>query len=91
MYKQEPIVMEPTSLKPSRKLTEEFYRFLNSHSPKEVSRHLRVIFLDYMGLQVRVGFPLDFNNYLWELSDLFDLLASAADYLDENKPSLKDS
>ncbi len=83
--------MEATSLKPSKKLTEEFYQFINSHSPKEVNRHLRLILLDYKSSQVRTGFPLDFNNYLWELSDLFDLLDSAADYLDENKPVLKDS
>lgn len=83
--------MEPASLKPNKKLTEEFYRFINSHSPKEVNRHLRLILLDYMGSQVRIGFPLDFNTYLWELSDLFDLLDRAADYLDENKPALKSS
>lgn len=83
--------MESVSLKPSKKLTEEFYQFINSHSPKEVSRHLRLILLDYMSVQVRTGFPLDFNEYLWELSDLFDLLDSAADHLEERKINVKDS
>ena len=83
--------MEALPKRFNKKLTEEFYRFINSHSPKEVSRHLRLILLDYMSAQVRTGFPLDFNEYLWELSDLFDLLDSAADYLDEKKANVKDS
>ncbi|MGC4035229.1 MAG: hypothetical protein QM764_04645 [Chitinophagaceae bacterium] len=83
--------MEAVSLKPNKKLTDGFYEFINSHSPKEVSRHLRCILLDYMSWQIKTGFPLDFNKYLWELADLFDLLDSAADYVDKKDTTLKNS
>ncbi len=63
----------------SKTLKEKFREFIENHPPSLVSRHLRGLLLDYMMLQQRIGFPLDFNTCLWELSDLFVLLDCATD------------
>lgn len=65
--------------KSSKELTGKFYQFIENHSPVQVSRHLRGILLDYIGHQLNTGLPPDFNIYIWELYDLFELLDYAAD------------
>jgi len=55
-----------------------FQYFLEHHSPHEVSTCLRRLLLDYMRRQMRTGFPVHFDDFLWSLSDLFDLLDEAA-------------
>jgi hypothetical protein len=63
----------------SKHLNDKFKEFISNHYPEQVSRHLRCILLDYIGHQIKTGLPLDFNVYIWELYDLFDLLDLAAD------------
>ena len=55
-----------------------FQDFLERHSPHEFSICLRRLLLDYMRRQMRTGFPVHFDLFLWSLSDLFDLLDEAA-------------
>lgn len=57
----------------------KFLEFIDNHSPKLVSRHLRAILLDYIAHQLKTGLPEDFHEWLWELYDLLDLLDLAAD------------
>jgi hypothetical protein len=63
----------------SKELSEKFYSFITDHPPERVSRHLRTILLDYIGYESEIGLPIDFNIYLLELNDLFDLLDCAVD------------
>lgn len=77
---------EPTK-KLSRDLAEKFREFITEHSPSEVSRHLRSLLLDYMIHQQKTGLPLDFDVYLNELSDLFELLDFASDELEHRNKS----
>lgn len=63
----------------SRNLSEKFQQFITEHPPSLFSRRLRFLLLDYMIKQQKVGFSLDFDVCLWELSDLFDLLDCATD------------
>ncbi len=67
-----------------------FEQFISQHPPAEFSRHLRSVFFDYLSIQVRSGFPADFDIYLGELYDLFELLDYADDVLprNENRASL---
>jgi hypothetical protein len=76
---------EPVKRKRSAQLNSKFYEFLEQHSPLQVGRHLRNIFLDYVSNQLRTGLPPDFHIYIWELYDLFALLDIASDEL-EKKP-----
>ena len=63
----------------SKNLTEKFQEFITEHPPSLFSRRLRYLLLDYMIHQQKIGLPLDFDTFLWELSDLFDLLDCATD------------
>jgi hypothetical protein len=63
----------------SKQLTDKFKEFITNHSPVLVSRHLRCLFLDYLQEQSKKDLPIDFDMYVWELYDLFDLLDLAAD------------
>ena len=65
-------------VKPNKELSLLFHEFILNHPPSRVSVHLRSILLDYIGSQLRTGFPVDFDIWIWELSDLFDLLDRAA-------------
>jgi uncharacterized protein (UPF0276 family) len=69
----------------SRNLAEKFREFITQHPPSIFSRHLRCLLLEYMIHQQRIGFPLNFDTQLWELSDLFDLLDCAADEWEDQK------
>jgi hypothetical protein len=62
-------------------LCTKFEIFINQHPPAEFSRHLRCVFFDYLSIQVGTGFPADFDIYLGELYDLFELLDYADDLL----------
>ena len=74
-----PKIKKPGEPKLDPKLSEKFHAFILHHPPRQVSRHLRCILLDYIGAQIHSGFPVDFDEWLWELSDPFDLLESAAE------------
>ena len=65
----------------NKALLARYKEFLKAHPPAAFSRHLRTVFFDYLSLQVRTGFPLDFDIYLGELYDLFELLDHADDLL----------
>ena len=71
--------------KPDRDLSAKFREFITQHPPSLFSRRLRYLLLDYMIHQQKIGFPLDFDACLWELSDLFDLLDCAADEWENQK------
>ena len=60
-------------------LCARFQSFITIHPPREFNRHLRAVFFDYLTLQAGTGFPADFDLYLGELYDLFELM----DYADE--------
>jgi hypothetical protein len=66
---------------PNKVLCSRFEKFLKAHPPAEFSRHLRTVFFDYISLQTKSGFPQDFDIYLGELYDLFELLDFADDLL----------
>jgi hypothetical protein len=61
------------------KLNKEFQNFISNHNPKQVSRHLRIILLEYIEAQLDTGLPVDFRATLWEMNDLFSLLDEAED------------
>jgi len=63
----------------SRNLSDKFHEFIIQHPPSQFSRRLRGLLLSYMIHQQKIGFPVDFNIQLWELSDLFVLLDYAED------------
>jgi hypothetical protein len=50
---------------------------------------IRRLLLEYMEKQVSTGFPPHFDNLLWSLSDLFDLLDEAAAHLQEPRAEKK--
>ena len=62
---------------PSNKLSKEFKDrmryFIQDHSPERISKHLRIVFLDYLKMQ-NIGLPTDFDNILNDVEALFDLL-----------------
>ena len=68
----------PIAKKDRKFISARFHAFLATHPPLQVNRHLRSIFMDYISSQLNTGFPLDFDDYLWELSDLFELMDDAA-------------
>jgi len=71
--------INPVIGKKDRKfLSARFHDFLSAHPPLQVSRHLRCVLLDYLSGQLDLGYPADFDNYLWEFYDLFELLDEAA-------------
>jgi hypothetical protein len=63
-----------------KKLRCQFLLFLENHPPQVFSNSLRRMLLDYMEKQVSIGLPIHFDRFLWSLSDLFDLLDTAAEY-----------
>jgi hypothetical protein len=67
------------ALKLSRELKEQLALFIEQHPPREFSSSLRNLVLDYISHKVNVGFPLGFGKFVWSLSDLFDLLETAAE------------
>lgn len=73
----------------SRKLTEKFREFITNHSPSGFSRHLRCLFFDYLQEQSKKDLPVDFDMYVWELYDLFDLLDCAIDEWENAKENTK--
>jgi hypothetical protein len=64
--------------KSDQRVASKFVDFVNNHPPAQVSQHLRCILLDYIISQLDTGLPLDFDTYLLELYDLFELLDFAA-------------
>lgn len=72
-------MLQDEKKKLSRNLSDKFRDFIAQHPPSQFSRRLRCLLLDYMMMQQKVGFPLDFHIQLWELSDLFMLLDCAED------------
>jgi hypothetical protein len=63
----------------SKKLTGRFASFLMDHPPGQVSRHLRCVLLDYIHSQLDSGLPLDFDVWLEEFYELFEILDMAGD------------
>lgn len=61
---------------PSQELVDALTTFLTQHDPSRISRDLRRIFLDYLIHQVEV-LPLNFNDAVAGLYDLFELLDKA--------------
>ena len=64
---------------PSQKLLVRFSAFLRHHKPGSVSRHLRIIILEYIRQQLDDGLPLDFDEWLTEFNALFAVLDLAAE------------
>ena len=58
----------------SRKLSGRFSNFVNNYPPAQVSKHLRCVLLDYIHSQLDAGLPLDFNIWLEEFYELFEIL-----------------
>jgi hypothetical protein len=66
-------------VKLSKGLQEEFISFLENHPPQQFSSRLRSMIFEYMRYELKAGTtPLDFDDFLWSLNDLFDLLDKAA-------------
>ena len=69
----------PSKKKLSKKLSAKFHDFIINHPPAQVSKHLRCILLDYISAQSKTGFAPDFDVYICELYDLFELLDAAGE------------
>jgi hypothetical protein len=54
-------------------IIEKFNNFISNHSPEQVSRHLREVLLGFIEARLN-DLPYEFQKYLWEYNDLFDLL-----------------
>jgi hypothetical protein len=65
-------------------LLNAFQEFVHMHAPALVSRHLRCILLDYIRARVNTGLPVDFEIYLEEFYDLFELLDEAQEEMIRN-------
>jgi hypothetical protein len=59
-------------------LLKSFQAFIETHPPQQFNNHLRCLLMDYLKKYIHIGFPLYFNDLLYSLSDLFDLLDEAA-------------
>ena len=61
------------------RLNHSFQDFISNHNPKEVNRHLRDMFMEYVNSLHESGLPLDLRHIIWEMNDLFALLDDAED------------
>jgi hypothetical protein len=66
-------------IKLTPELKQQFTAFLTQHAPQAFSSALRNLLLEYMAAEVKGGFPLDFNKFIWAMDDLFRLLDTAAE------------
>jgi hypothetical protein len=61
-----------------KKLTPElkqaFRLFFEIHHPEWVSRNLRRMLLSCLENELKIGVPLYFDEWLWQINDLFELL-----------------
>jgi alpha/beta superfamily hydrolase len=71
-----------------KELFSRFEEFVTTHPPAVFSRHLRCIFLDYLNFQITGGFPGDFEEYIGELYDFFELLDYATDLVESGELTL---
>lgn len=67
----------------SKRLTGRFSTFLMDHPPAQVSRHLRCVLLDYIHSQLDSGLPLDFDVWLEEFYELFEILDMAGEEIEK--------
>jgi hypothetical protein len=63
----------------SPNLREQLLCFFEQHPAQEFSNSLRSLLLEYMRANVRTGFHPEFDNFLWAMDDLFQLLDTAAE------------
>jgi hypothetical protein len=73
----------------TEKLINQFEKFLEQHPPRRVSRHLRWMLMDCLDIHLRDGFPLYFDEVVWDLRGLFYLLDAAEDEQRKAKKQLK--
>jgi hypothetical protein len=53
-------------------------QFFETHDAERVNRNLRRMLLSSLENELRVGVPLYFDEWLWQVNDLFELLDIAA-------------
>ena len=70
---------------PSKKLMARFAAFVNNYPPKSVSKHLRCMLLDYIHSQLDAGLPLDFDVWLEEFYELFEILDLAGEEVSKQR------
>jgi len=67
----------------SKNLKERLSLFFENHPPEQFSKSLRKMLLEYIRKQSKVGFYVDFSDFISALEDLFDLLDLAAEEIEE--------
>jgi hypothetical protein len=67
-----------TAATAKKKLTPELKqahrRFFETHAAERVSRNLRRMLLACLEYELRVGVPLYYDEWLWQVNDLLELL-----------------
>lgn len=58
----------------SPELKNAFQLFLEHHPPQQFSINFRRLLLDYMEMQVDIGFHVDFRSFLVACYDFFELM-----------------
>jgi len=61
----------------SKELADKMRYFIQDTSPARVSRNLRIVFFDYLRNQ-QEGLPMEFDQILNDMQNLFELLDVAA-------------
>jgi len=62
----------------SKELADKMRYFVQDTSPARVGRNLRIVFFDYLRNQ-REGLPMEFDQLLDDMQNLFELLDVAAE------------
>jgi hypothetical protein len=62
----------------SQNLRKQLICFFDQHPPQLFSNSLRRLLLEYMQEHINSGFFPQFDNFLWAMDDLFQLLDTAA-------------
>jgi hypothetical protein len=65
-------------IKLSKNMREQFALFIQQHPPLPLSISLRNMLLAYIRDHAETGLPVDIENFLWSMEDLFRLLDAAA-------------
>lgn len=67
-----------------KRIMKEIGFFLEAHDIKTFSRRIRQNFLDYLQAQIDIGLPLYMKDFIWQLSDFFELMDLIEDESNES-------
>lgn len=58
-------------------LREQFLSFIHIHPPRKFSNAMRRMLLDYLAREVNIGLHIEFDEFLYDLYDFFELMDAA--------------